>query len=78
MILKDKEDFVRSMIELEHKGRVRRNHPVEFERVDGAEDRRQIEALAPEVNDPIDLDHAGENRPAGKMAVKIKQIARRD
>ena len=66
------------MIELEHKWRFRQNHAVKFEPVDGAEDWRQIETLAPKGNHPIHLDYAGKNRPAWKMAVEIKQIALRD
>ena len=66
------------MIELEHKWRFRQNHAVKFEPVDGAEDWRQIEALAPKGNHPIHLDYAGKNLPAWKMAVEIKQIALRD
>src|SRR4051794_17438886 len=66
------------MIELEHKWRFRQNHAVKFERVDGAEVRRQIETLAPKGNHPIHLNYPGKNRPAWKMAVEIKQVALRD
>ena len=62
------------MIDLEHKWRFRQNDAVKFERVDGAEDWWQIEALAPKGNHPIHLDYAGKNLPPWKMAVEIKEI----
>ena len=46
------------MHQFERKWHLRRNDPLELERLDGAEKRRQIEALTPEINYPLDLDHA--------------------
>ena len=66
------------MHQLELDCRFGRNHALEFECVDGAKDRRQIKTLPPIGDNPIDLRHAGKNRLAGKMAVKIKQVPRRD
>ena len=74
LILKRKEDLRGSCTSSSLIAVFGRNHALEFERVDGAEDRRQIKTLPSVGNHPVDLHHAGQNRLAGKMAVKIKQV----
>src|SRR5689334_290734 len=65
------------VIELELYRQFGRNHTLKLERPNGAKYRRQVEAALAIGDHPVKLHHARENRPAGKMAVKVNQVARR-
>src|SRR5688572_17703329 len=64
--------------DLEPNRRFGRHDALKIERMNAAEERRQIEALAPACYHPVDLYHSGQNRSIGKVAAEIKQVARRN
>ena len=55
-----------------------RNDALKFERMNAAKERRQIEALSPACDHPVDLHHSWQNRSTGKVAIKIEQVPRRN
>lgn len=63
------------MEKLQRKRFIRPYYALKLERMDTAEDWRQIKALPSAGDHPLNLDYTGENWYTGKMTIKIKQVA---